>query len=55
MVDIEYLERKKTELIADHVRLCGVTPLSEAEEFMIAELNYQIKSLKNMQKGDENG
>lgn len=54
MIDIEYLERKKTELIADHVRRCGVTPLSEAEEFVIAELNYQIKSLKDMQKGEKN-
>ena len=53
MVDIEYLERKKTELVADHVRRYGVTPLSEAEEFVIAELNYQIKSLKNMQKGEK--
>ena len=56
MVDIEYLEHKKTELVADHVRRCGVTPLSKAEEMVIAELNSQIKSLKNMQKGwkDEN-
>lgn len=48
MVDIEYLERKKTELVADHVRRCGVTPLSEAEKFVIAELDWQIKQLKNM-------
>ncbi len=54
MFDIEYLERKKTELIADHVRLCGDMPLSEAEEFVIAELNYQIKLLKNMHKGGNN-
>lgn len=54
MIDIEYLERKKTELVADHVRRCGVTPLSEAEEIVIAELNYQIKSLKNMRKGGNN-
>lgn len=53
MADIEYLERKKTELIADHVRRCGVTPLSEAEEFVIAELNYQIKSLKDMAERKE--
>lgn len=51
MIDIEYLERKKTELVADHIRRCGVTPLSEAEEFVIAELNYQIKSLKDMAEG----
>jgi hypothetical protein len=54
MIDIEYLERKKTELVADHVRRCGLTPLSEAEEIVIADLNYQIKSLKNMQKGGKN-
>lgn len=48
MIDIEYLERKKTELVADHVRRCGATPLDEAEKFVIAELDYQIKSLKNM-------
>lgn len=54
MVDIEYLERKKTELVADHVRRCGIiTPLSKAEEIVIADLNYQIESLKNMQKRRE--
>ena len=54
MIDIEYLERKKTELVVDHVRRCGLTPLSKAEEIVIADLNYQIKSLKNMQKGGKN-
>ena len=54
MIDIDYLERKKTELVADHVRRCGVTPLSKAEEIVIADLNYQIKSLKDMQKGRKN-
>lgn len=51
MIDIEYLERKKTELVADHVKRCGVTPLSKGEEIVIADLNYQIKALKDMQKG----
>ena len=46
MVDIEYLERKKTELVADHVRRCGVTPLSDAEKIVIADLDWQIKQLK---------
>lgn len=50
MIDIEYLERKKTELVADHVRRCGATPLDEAEKFVIAELDYQIKALKDMRE-----
>lgn len=54
MIDIEYLERKKTELVADHVRRCGVTPLSKAEKIVISDLNYQIKALKDMQKGERN-
>ena len=49
MVDIEYLERKKTELVADHIRRCGITtPLSEGEKIVIADLDWQIKQLKNM-------
>ncbi len=51
MIDIDYLERKKTELVADHVRRCGVTPLNEAEKIVIADLDYQIKVLKDMQRG----
>ena len=56
MIDIEYLEHKKAELVADHVRRCGATPLDEAEKFVIAELDYQIKMLKELPgKGRKNG
>ena len=48
MVDIEYLESKKTEIVADHIRRCGLTPLDEAEKYVIEELDWQIKSLQDM-------
>lgn len=48
MIDIEYLERKKTEIVADHIRRCGLTPLDEAEKFVIAELDFQIKELRTL-------
>ena len=54
MVDIEYLERKKTELVADHVRRCGVTPLSEAEKIVLMDLDFQIKRVREMQKQNDN-
>lgn len=49
MVDVEYLEQKKTELVADHVRRCGVTPLNDAEKIVLADLDFQIKRLREMQ------
>ena len=49
MIDIEYLERQKTKIIADHVKRCHDTELSEAEKIVINELNWQIKQLKEMQ------
>lgn len=51
MLDIEYLERKKTEIVADHVRRCGVTHLSPAEQMLIKELNGQIEQLKKLGVG----
>ena len=48
MVDIEYLEQKKTEIVADHVRRCGATPLDEAEKYLIKEFDVQIRMLKRM-------
>lgn len=53
MIDIEYLEKKKTELIADHVRRCGISPLNEAEKFVIAELDFQIKQIQDMRNGNK--
>lgn len=51
MLDIEYLERQKTEIVADHVRRCGVTQLSPAEQMLIKELNWQIEQLKKLGVG----
>lgn len=51
MVDIEYLERKKTEIVADHVRRCHDTNLDKAEQMVINHLDYEIKRLKAM-RGD---
>ena len=48
MIDIEYLERKKTEIVADHIRRCGLTPLDEAEKIVIADLDFQIKELRTL-------
>lgn len=50
MIDIEYLEHKKTEIVADHIRRCGLTPLDEAEKFVIVELDFQIKQLKALRE-----
>ncbi len=50
MIDIEYLEHKKTEIVADHIRRCGPTPLDEAEKFVIADLDFQIKQLKALRE-----
>jgi hypothetical protein len=47
MVDIAYLERKKTEIVADHIRREGASPLNEAEQWIIKELDWQIKQLSN--------
>ncbi|MBR4610223.1 MAG: hypothetical protein IKO38_07225 [Erysipelotrichaceae bacterium] len=49
MIDIEYLEQKKSEIVAEHIRLCGLTELTEAEKIVISELDYQIKCLKEEQ------
>lgn len=46
MIDIEYLEKKKMELIAEHIRLNGMSELSEAEKYVLKELDYEIKKLK---------
>ena len=54
MIDIEYLERKKAEIVADHIRRCHDTNLSEAEKIVLAELNCKIESLKKMRGTDEN-
>ena len=53
MMDIEYLERKKTEIVADHVRRCHDTNLSEAEKTVLAELNWKIALLKKMRGSDD--
>lgn len=52
MVDIEYLERKKTETVADHIRRCNDTKLSWAEQLVIDQLNYEIKQIKAL-KGEQ--
>lgn len=49
MITVEYLEGKKAEIVADHVRRCGVTPLSESEKIVINDLDFQIKQLRKMQ------
>lgn len=51
MIDIDYLERQKTEIVSDHIRRCHDTNLSEAEKMLITELNWQIKQLKGMTEG----
>ena len=48
MMDIEYLEQKKAEIVADHIRRCHDTNLSEAEKFVLAELNQKIEFLKKI-------
>lgn len=53
MIDVEYLERQKTEIVADHIRRCHDTELSKAEKIVIAELNWQIKQLKEQMKGGD--
>lgn len=50
MIDIEYLEHKKTEIVADHIRRCGPTPLNEAEKIVIADIDFQIKQLKALRE-----
>lgn len=52
MIDIDYLERKKTEIVADHIRRCHDIKLSEAEKMIIAELNWQINKLKKYKEGE---
>lgn len=50
MVDIAYLESKKTEIVADHIRREGASPLSEAELMIVNELDWQIKQLRDRDK-----
>ena len=52
MIDIDYLERKKTDIVADHIRRCHDIKLSEAEKMVIAELNWQINKLKKIHGGE---
>ena len=52
MLDIEYLEQKKAQIISDHVRMYHDTKLSEAEQFIIYQLNFEIKQLKAL-RGDK--
>jgi hypothetical protein len=40
------LERKKIEIVTDHIRRCHDTNLDEAEKIVIADLNCEIKRLK---------
>ena len=47
MCDIDYLERQKIEIVADHIRRCHDTKLSEAEEMLISQLNWQIAEREN--------
>ena len=51
MNTVSYLEQKKTEIVADHVRRCGDTKLSEAEQFVISQLNWEIKQVKEKNNG----
>lgn len=46
MIDVEYIERQKIEIVADHIRRCHDTELSKAEKMVIAELNWEIEQLK---------
>lgn len=48
MVDIEYLEHKKAEIVADHIKRCGLTELDEAEKWIIKEIDRQIEFIKEM-------
>ena len=52
MIDIEHLEYKKAEIVADHVRRCHDVNLSEAEKIVIADLNFQIEQLKKLQEDE---
>lgn len=52
MIDIQYIEQQKTEIVADHIRRCHDTKLSKAEEMLIAQLNWQIAELKKMQEDE---
>ena len=49
MIDIEYLEQKKSEIVADHIRRCHNIELDEAEQEVINELNWQIEKLKGVE------
>ena len=53
MIDVEYLEKKKTEIVADHIKRYGATPLNEAEKMVIADLDWRIKQLRAMRGEQE--
>ena len=53
MIDVEYLEQKKTEIVADHIRRCHDANLSKAEQIIIAQLNWEIEQLKKMRGEQE--
>lgn len=62
-MSIADIERKKTEIWADHIHRCHDAELSEAEKWILQELDWEIKRLRretnehtdgrlNMEKGD---
>lgn len=53
MIDVEYLEQKKAEIVANHIRRCHDANLSEAEQIIIAQLNWEIEQLNNMRGEQE--
>jgi len=53
MIDIEYLERQKAEIVADHVRRYHDTKLTKAEKMIIDELNWQIKQLNRTDREEK--
>lgn len=52
MINVEYLEQKKAEIVADHIRRCHDAILSEAEQIIITQLNWEIEQLKQI-RGEE--
>lgn len=43
---IAEIERKKTEIWADHIHRCHDEELSEAEKLILQELDWEIKRLR---------
>lgn len=48
MIDIEYLENQKNEIILNHIKQYNNFKLSKTEECLIYKLNKQIKELKKI-------